>query len=466
MTDRSPDHDGLGGTTRLETTDTWGATATHTHVATVSRVVVSQLGLRAALRFYYQRLRSLVGARTRTAWRRVSETLTAAGWTVVVSVIVGVVAGPLAGWAVGWFLLVGSVVLLVGSAPFLLGGHDFDVTLRLDRDRVVAGTQVDGVVEVVNISRRPALPAVIDVPVGDGLVEAHVPIMGPNGRHTEPLRIAALHRGVIDVGPMTLARSDPVGLMRREVSWPDRQTIFVHPVTTGLPATSVGEIHDLEGLASDAVVPSDLAFHAIREYVAGDSLRHVHWRSTAKVGRLMVREYEESRRSRLAVLLGLAQGDYLDDDELELAISVAASLAAQGVRDGRDMYVATSGEPPRLSRTTTVSIRSLPVVSARTLLDATCELRATPRSTRLEDITTLAAQAAPGMTLAFLVTGSQPDLGRLASACTGLPAIARAVVVRCVVDGEPSVRQNRATTVITVGALGDLGRLLARGALG
>ncbi|MCL2423609.1 MAG: DUF58 domain-containing protein, partial [Micrococcales bacterium] len=331
---------------------------------------------------------------------------------------------------------------------------------------VVVGMEVDGVVEVVNSSRRPALPAVIDVPVGEGLVEAHVPLMGPAGRYHEPLCIAALHRGIIDVGPMMLARSDPVGLLRREVTWPDRQTIFVHPVTVGLPATSVGEIHDLEGLPSETVVPADLAFHAIREYSPGDSLRHVHWKSTAKVGRLMVREYEESRRSRMAVLLGLAENDYFDDDELELAISVAASLAAQGIRDGRDMYVATSGEPPRLARAATVSIRSLPVLTARTLLDSTCELEASPRATRLEDLTTVAGQSAPGMTMAFLVTGSKPELTRLALACTGLPGGTRAVVIRCEVDGNPSVRQNRDTTVITVGALGDLGRLLARGALG
>ncbi len=441
-------------------------TSTRTRTSMVSRVLVaSRVGRAETLRFYLRRLAAGLGARWRQVSGRVRETLTAAGWMVVASVGIGLVAGPVAGWALGWFLLVGGLVLLVGSVPFLFGGHDFEVTLRLERDRVVVGMEVDGAVEVVNAGRRPALPAVIDVPVGEGLVEANVPLMGPAGRHTEPLRIAALHRGIIDVGPMTLARSDPIGLLRREVSWPDRQTIFVHPVTVGLPATSVGEIHDLEGLPSEAVVPADLAFHAIREYVPGDSLRHVHWRSTAKVGRLMVREYEESRRSRLAVLLGLADDDYLDDDELELAISVAASLAAQGIRDGRDMYVATSGEPPRLVRTATVSLRSLPVVSARALLDSTCELQATARATRLEDLTTLAGQSAPGMTMAFVVTGSQPDLGRIASACAALPQGTRPVVIRCEVDGDPSVRQNRATTVITVGALGDLGRLLARGAL-
>nr|WP_281728203.1 DUF58 domain-containing protein [Cellulomonas denverensis] len=264
---------------------------------------------------------------------------------------------------------------------------------------------------------------------------------------------------------MRLARSDPIGVLRREVRWPQRSTIHVHPVTIGLPATSLGQVHDLDGLPSTDVVASDLSFHAIREYVVGDSMRHVHWRSTAKTGRLMVREYQESRRSRLAVLLGLDAADFLDDDEVELAVGVLASLAAQGIRDGRDMYVATGAEPPRISRGTVVTVRSLPVRSPRTLLDATCELEPGERSTPVEDVTALAAEACPQMTVAFLVVGSAVDLGRLSAAVTALPAATRAVVLQCAIDAEPVVRHTRRMTVLTVGRLPDLGRMLARGAL-
>jgi hypothetical protein len=449
----------------LESTGTWAGTGTRTRTSTVTRVVGTQRGPLANLAFTVRQLWRLVVRAVRTAWWRVRDTLTAAGWLVVASLVAGSAAGLLVGWALGWVLAVGSAVLLTLSVPFLLGGHDYAVRLRLDRDRVVAGHQVTGVVEVVNRSARTALPAMIDVPVGDGLVEAHVPVMAPGARHTEPLTIAAHRRGVIDVGPMTLARSDPIGVLRRELTWPDAQTIFVHPVTVGLPATSQGQVHDLEGLASTDVVAADLAFHAIREYVAGDSLRHVHWRSTAKTGHLMVREYEESRRSRLAVLLALALDDFTDDDELELAVSVAASLAAQGIRDGRDMFVATSEQAPRVSRTATVSIRTLPTVSARTLLDATCELVATVRSTRLEDVASLSAQSCPQMTVAFLVVGAQVELSRLAAAAMALPLGTTVVALRCELDGEPSVRTSRELTVVSVGALGDLGRLLARGVL-
>ena len=70
-----------------------------------------------------------------------------------------------------------------------------------------------------------------------------------------------------------------------------------------------------------------MSFHAIREYTPGDSRRQIHWKSTAKTGQLMVRQFEESRRSRMAVVLSLALADYADEDEFELGVSAAASLA-------------------------------------------------------------------------------------------------------------------------------------------
>jgi uncharacterized protein (DUF58 family) len=448
---------------RLESTGTW--TGTHTRTATITRVAEVDHGRGAALRYRLRRATAAASARAGRVSRAVRETLTSAGRFVVGCVVAGALVGPLLGWAIGWVLLVGGGVLLLAALPFLAGGHDYALRLRLDRDRVVAGHAVEGRLEIRNKGRRTGLPAVVDVPVGEGLVEAHVPLLTPGTTHVEPLHIAAHRRGIIDVGPMTLARSDPVGLLRRELRWPQRQTIFVHPVTTPLPATSSGQVHDLEGLPSADIVAADLSFHAIREYQPGDSLRHVHWKSTAKASTLMVREYEESRRSRLAVLLALTEADYLDDDELELAVSVAASIGAQGVRDGREMYVAAGEEPPRVTRGVTVTLRALPVVSARTLLDATCELERTARSTRVEDIASLAAQASPDMTVAFLVVGSRVDVARISAAAGALPLGTQVVAVRCEIDGEPSARSTRRVTVLTVGRLGDLGRLLARGAL-
>ena len=53
---------------------------------------------------------------------------------------------------------------------------------------------------------------------------------------------------------------------------------------------------------------SDLAFHALREYQPGDDRRYVHWRSSAKHGRLLVRQFLDTRRSHLAVVVDTDPG--------------------------------------------------------------------------------------------------------------------------------------------------------------
>ena len=65
----------------------------------------------------------------------------------------------------------------------------------------------------------------------------------------------------------------------------------------------LGVIRDQEGTPSDEISMSDLAFHALREYVPGDELRHVHWRSSAKANKLQIRQYHDTRRSHLTVVL-------------------------------------------------------------------------------------------------------------------------------------------------------------------
>nr|WP_231980430.1 DUF58 domain-containing protein [Tessaracoccus coleopterorum] len=83
-------------------------------------------------------------------------------------------------------------------------------------------------------------------------------------------------------------------------------------------------------------------FHALRPYVAGDDRRHVHWRSTARTGRLMVRQFEESRMSRVAVSLDTGRAAYLDEDEFELGVSVVASVAMQTLYSESPLTLLTS----------------------------------------------------------------------------------------------------------------------------
>lgn len=438
---------------------------TRTRAETVTRYTSTRAGVVGSSVFWGRRALRAVRRASGAAGTWLSETVTSAGWLLLAVLATGVVGGLALGWVEAWVVAAVALLLLLFCVPFLFGGHDYRVHLVLDRDRVVAGTDVDAHLEIRNQSHRPALPGIVDVPVGEGLVEAHVPLLLPGAEHRENLVIGAHRRGVITVGPMTIARGDPIGILRREVAWPQVEQVFVHPVTVPIPSTSAGNIKDLEGSPTRDIVPADLSFHAIREYAPGDSQRHVHWKSTAKTGVLMVRQYEETRRARIAVVLDLRTEEFADDDEFEMAVSAAASLGVQGVRDGRDVLVSMSADIPELARTTTLAISTIPTLTPRTLLDGMSQIEGSERALHLETVTSLTVQAHPELSTAFVVTGSRPTLTRLRTAALAFPVDVVTVAVRVEPGAEPTLRSTGDLTVMTIGALHDLTHMIARGAL-
>jgi uncharacterized protein (DUF58 family) len=453
-----------GATSMLSRTSV--LTGTRTRAATVTQFTVNRASVLAEGIFWGRHLYRLTRAVSVTVFEWFSETVSAAGLFLCLALIGGVVTGLSFGLAEAWVGAAIAATLLSLSIPFLFGGRDYDVTLDLDRNRVVAGSDVVGQLSIINRSRRVALPGVVDITVGEGIVEAHVPLLRAAGEHRQDLTIAARRRGVINVGPLLITRGDPLGILRRETSWSEVQRVFVHPQTVAIPSTSAGLIRDLEGLPTTDIVDSDLSFHAIREYAAGDSQRNIHWRSTARTGKLMVRQYEESRRSRIALLLGLNQPqEYQSDDEFEMAVSAVASLGAQGIRDNRDVLLTTSAEIPEVRRAHVQSILSVSTVSAKAMFDGLSEVEMNERAMSIEDIAALTIRSFPEISIAFIVAGSMLPLARLRVAAFAFPPKIRVVAVRCEPGAEPSVRMTSELTVITIGALHDLKHLMSRGAV-
>lgn len=396
--------------------------------------------------------------------RWIAETITVAGWLVIGALVVGLGVGLAFGWiefAVAGFV---ALLLLILSVPFLFSARAYDVDLRLEHDRVVAGTQVEGTLVVTNIGRGPALPGRIDVPVGEGIVDVHVPLLRHEHEHTEQVVVPTQRRGVITVGPARTVRGDPLGILKREHAWEDTHTLYIHPVTTALRSTTTGFVRDLEGSASRTIVDADFSFHAIRPYVPGDSQRQIHWKSTAKTGTLMVRQYEETRRSRMVITLGLADDEYASDDEFELAVSAAASLGVRGLRDGRDIDVVVGGEVPEFARRTVRTIRELTTITSRTLLDDLSGVERTELVSPLRDAASLAAESHPDVSIAFLVCGSTLTPAQLQSATLAFPADAGVLAVVCAPDAEPGFKRLGTMTVLSIGLLDDLRQLLAKAA--
>lgn len=400
--------------------------------------------------------------RNRRRMRRTVETITPTGYFVLGAAILSLVLAATLGWIEAWFVAAVFGVMLLLGLPFLLGSRAYLIRIAVDRTRVTAGGRVRLGIEVENAGARPALPATAELPVGEALREIAIPFIGPHGETAIPVEIATTARGVIGVGPLKLARRDPLGLVRREITWRDRHLIHVHPRTVLLPPGSVGLVRDLEGASSRRLTDSDLSFHAVREYVHGDALRHVHWKSTAKTGTLMVRQYEESQTARAAILFDADRTSYSDDEEFELGVSAAASLGLLAVREGRERFIASQWAPGRI-RPSIDGLEELPAQTPTQLLDAWAELEAAEDPLPIERLARHLAESRRPLSIVMLVTGSVPDPSRLRRAAAAFAEDVDVLVVRCERLADPAARLFDAGTMFTVGALDDLPQLMVRG---
>ena len=398
------------------------------------------------------------------AWRAVNAAVTPAGWFVGLWAVGGLAVGVGLGWAE--FLIGGAVaaVLLLLALPTLIGAETYEVDFSLEHDAVVAGGDAHGEIVVRSPRARLALAGRIDIPVGDALIDFHVPLLRRGHEHRERIVIPARRRGIVNVGPAGTVRTDPLHLVQRESTWADVRTLYIHPVTVAIPSTSLGFIKDLEGSTTRTVTSEDISFHAVREYAPGDAQRHIHWKSTAKTGTLMVRQFEETRRSTISIVLDRDLSSYGDDDEFEMAVSAVGSFGVRALRDGRDVQVVTSGEVPQFARTTVRAVRQLKVAAPRSLLDDLAGVTSGHDVAALQSVARMLAETSAETSLALLVTGSAVPLGTLQAAALAFPIDVAVVGVICDPLSPPSLRPVGTMRVLTVGVLDDLRQLLRKGA--
>jgi len=138
-------------------------------------------------------------------------------------------------------------------------------------------------------------------------------------------------RGVVEIGPLTVARTDPLALAGTRRRYGGTARVWVHPRVHPLVAVPVGVARSLDGRI-DRVPHGSITFDALREYVLGDELRRVHWRTTARVGELMVREYVDTSLPRMVVLLDARARGYPEPERFEDTCEAAASVLVAAVR--------------------------------------------------------------------------------------------------------------------------------------
>ncbi len=160
------------------------------------------------------------------------------------------------------------------------------------------------------------------------LKEGEIPALSPHGEGEVRMEILPLRRGVLRFTGTSVARTDPLGLFRSCVNVPAPQAVLILPKRYLLPPIALpGSMKYQEGgVALAANVGRSDEFVALRDYRRGDPLRHIHWRSWAKAGRPIVKEFEDEFFVRHALVLDTFTAEP-QSELLEEAVSVAASFA-------------------------------------------------------------------------------------------------------------------------------------------
>jgi uncharacterized protein (DUF58 family) len=240
----------------------------------------------------------------------------------------------LAAWAFGskplYPVALGLIAaVILGRLWTRLAGRPVELRRRLPVGERFAGDDVHVRLQVV---APPGLPATM-------LLREHIGKLGeretPIVRGRAAYVLEGLPRGRYAFEDATAVIEDPFGFDRVELPLPTPGALLVYP-----------RLVELERLFNESGAaardgrrlllrrPSGFDLHSVREYQQGESLRAVHWRSTAKRGQLMVKELEDSPRDEVAVVLD-ADPDAVVGESFELQVRAAGSILLAHARRGR-----------------------------------------------------------------------------------------------------------------------------------
>jgi hypothetical protein len=396
---------------------------------------------------------NLVRLVARRAWAVVGPVLgvvSGTGWIVLLFSLAIGVAGFILGWQEFVYLAITLLGGLLVSVFFIFGRAAFEVQIELNPRRVVAGERALGEMTVTNKAHRKSSPSRFELPVGKGIAEFVIPPLQPTDVHEELFAVPTHRRAVIVAGPAISVRGDQLGLLRRTVRWTDPVELFVHPITARLQPSAAGLVRDLEGEITKKITNNDISFHALREYQQGDDTRYVHWRTSARTGQLMVRQFEETRRSQLTVMHSADRSAYASDEEFELAVSVTASIGAQVLRDGTRLSVVSDVVPLR-------SIALTPFLDDMCRIEPVHSPHASPRAFARESTRRL-----PAPSVAMFITGSRTAPIDIRAVETLFGKEVNTIAFRAELGAPSKVGRVSGLTLVTVGNLAELPRLMKR----
>jgi uncharacterized protein (DUF58 family) len=264
----------------------------------------------------------------------------------------------LAAWALGSEVLypvaIGLILAVLAAALWVrLLKRPMTLRRTLGRGERLAGDDIPVQVELDAEGLVPSGTLVLREKVAR-LGEREVPLVRRHGRLRGRYLLRRVPRGRYPIEGTEVVIEDPFGLERTAVELPSGASILVYPRLVDVDRLfSESGARTPEGRRLLLRRPTGFDLHSVRDYQQGESLRRVHWPTTARRGQLMVKELEDSPRDETAVLLdadGSALVGTAPDSSFELAVRAAGSILKSQASRGRRAALLVNGLRPVYQR--------------------------------------------------------------------------------------------------------------------
>lgn len=231
------------------------------------------------------------------------------------------------------YALAGLFLVALVLGLFLSWGLEYERRIPV-RERFVAGrtSNVDLVVRNTSKAWSPGVE-VVDRLHKQRLLR--MPPVGGSGMRTLHEPVSFARRGLYQLGPAQIRTTDPFGLLRFTRTFGEyQQEVVVYPKVydlLGLPLRG----QSMQTGARGTLARQGDEFSDLREYRRGDDRRHIHWKSVARTGELIVKEFAQNAPQRHAVVLDLhCASPPTSEIEVEDAVSAAGSVLRRLAGEG------------------------------------------------------------------------------------------------------------------------------------
>ncbi len=312
-----------------------------------------------------------------------------------------------------------AILLTLPGISYLLGWHTLQGLVFSREPQDVFWEGEEGEIIYIVRNRSPIARFFISIqehfPPWIEPIDPEPPLFNVAARDSTRViyRVRFLRRGVYQAVGFDVVGMDPLGVFAftRRIQCDHEIIAYPMPGADSLIELTGSEHYSWQEFIAAATRGSSVDPDGVRAYSPGDPLRHIHWRQTARTGRLSVIEFEEAQSVNLVIVLDLHKGTEIGsgvDTTLEYAVRLTTSVAHRAIQEGASVRLIASSEPALGGSRTHTETAGRGQDHLYTVLDRLARVEATSDQKVSAVVSGTVGPLLPGTSL--LIVTSQADL--------------------------------------------------------